>query len=83
MPADAEIISNGATVWVNTDICLGRFGRLGVDIHHDGAGQLQGLHCLDCFERTADLDRDWERFKGAMLAHHNVVVDDSYKPTRG
>lgn len=77
-----EIESDGTTVWVNTDICLGRFGRMGVDIHHGAEGQKQGLHCLDCFVRTASLDEDWNRFKASMLAHHAIQISDNFKPRR-
>lgn len=75
-----EITSDGKTVWVNTDINLGRFGAHAVDVHHDAEGQGAGKHCLDCFLRTGDLDADWARFKAGMLAHHGVTVSDIHKP---
>lgn len=78
----AEITTDGTTVWVNTDICLGRFGKKAVDVHHVAEGQIAGFHCLDCFHRSGDLDADWERFKASMLRHHNVVIDDQYRPDR-
>lgn len=67
-----ELIDDGRTVWVNTDICLGRFGRMGVDVHHDAAGQSQGKHCLDCFPRSSDAKADWSRFRASMERHHGI-----------
>lgn len=79
---EAEITTDGTTVWVNTDICLGRFGRKAVDVHHVAKGQIAGFHCLDCFHRTDNLDADWSRFKASMLKLHGVEIDDQYRPNR-
>lgn len=72
-----EIITDGRTVWVNSpEVCLGRFGPNGVDVHNDTAGQMAGHQCLDC--RPGD--PDWEAFKTAMLKHHGITVAESHKP---
>jgi hypothetical protein len=36
-----EIIGDGRTVWINAEdgICIGRFGRFGINVHHDANGQ--------------------------------------------
>ena len=83
MKLKPEITSDGTTVWVNTDINLGRFGKHAVDVHHDAAGQAAGKHCLNCFRRTpGNLVEDWNRFKASMLEHHGVNVSDHHRPVQ-
>lgn len=73
---DVEIRSDGKTVWVNgPEVCLGRFGPRGVDVHNDAAGQMEGHQCLDCRQEP-----DWEAFKASMLKYHEVEVSDDYRP---
>lgn len=78
----AEISSDGKHVWVNSPdgMCIGRFGRAIVDVHHDTTGQSAGKHCLACKPRTADLDADWKFFVENMALHHRVDVGVEHKP---
>jgi hypothetical protein len=74
-----EILTDGITVWVNsqTGHTIGRFGKLGIDIHNatsDG--------CLYCTHSETTLD-DWFIFVGAMIGFHGVTVDPRrYMPER-
>lgn len=76
-----EILSDGVTVWVNSDkgYCLGRFGRMGIDVHRP-PGDTKG-ECLYCTHAPVTA-RDWKMFKTQMKRHHNVVVTDQDKPLR-
>lgn len=76
-----EITSNGTTVWVNTAICIGRFGIAGIDVHKDWEGQMEdGSPCLDCIPASGDHLADWERFKASMKTHHNVEIPEKHRP---
>ena len=78
-----DITSDGACVWVNAadGSCVGRYGRLGVDVHKDVAAMLLGEgQCLDCRRHTGVLDDDWAYFKASMLHHYGVVVGEEHKP---
>lgn len=85
MPANDhhEITSDGVTVWVNDNMgtCIGRFGKLGFEVHRDTEGQLSGgSQCLACNERTDDFEADWATFKADMLRFYGVAVGDAVKP---
>jgi len=77
-----EIRSAVSAVWVNDDTghCIGRFGRLGIDVHYPVAAQLEhGDQCLACSHgRTGE--EDWQRFRALMLEHHGVDVPDTARP---
>lgn len=77
-----EVISNGATVWVNSasGMCVGRFSRHGVDVHNDYQAQLDGKgECLDCCHDLQPVE-SWERFVSSMEEHHGIKVDESHRP---
>ena len=77
---DHEIISDGVTVWVNTAIlCIGRFGRMGIDVHRGTIEEQRVSECLDCTHGPVSPE-DWERFKSSMLKFHGVVVGDEHRP---
>ncbi len=72
-----EVSSDGQTVWVNNAfVNIGRFGRLGIDVHNADA-----TSCLHCTHGITTVE-DWETFKLKMLEHHGVVVTDEHKPKR-
>lgn len=78
-----EVCSNTQTVWVNsglTGCSLGRFGKFGIDIHHDVAEQMQsGEHCLGCTHTTPTV-QDWYHFVSEMKRVYGVVVDEEHRP---
>ena len=76
-----EISTDGKTVWVNgPSVCIGRFGRGGVDVHRDAAGQMDsGDACLDCFTDGTPAEM-WDRFRASMLKFHDVDVPENFRP---
>jgi len=72
-----EISTDGVTVWVNgPEYLLGRFGRLGIDVHSATGGECQ--YCTH-----GDTSRfDWYVFCGAMAQFHQIDVPDTYMPVR-
>ena len=77
-----EILTDGQTVWVNLDdgMCIGRFSRFGVDVHNDAETQLEtGKQCLDCIHDLPHHEA-WERFRGSMLTHYQIEVEESLRP---
>ena len=80
-PDNVQIQSDGKTVWVNTPNgnCIARFGKMGIDIHHDDTnGKAQCLYCTH--ELTQP--KDWKTFQEKTKELHNVEVTDEHKPTR-
>lgn len=77
-----EITADGTTVWVNTTegVCIGRFGRRGIDVHRAPGDQTLG-ECLFCTHVETTLE-DWKKFVWAMQRHHGVLVSDSFVPDR-
>lgn len=77
-----EILASANAVWVNDDTghCIGRFGRLGIDVHHAAAAALaEPSQCLACTHgRTSEAE--WQRFRALMLEHHGVAVPDAARP---
>lgn len=69
-----EIITDGRTVWINNAVLLGRFSRMGIDVHVHG-------RCLEgsCFPGPCYLSH-WQQFKELMQKHHNIEVEDKYMP---
>lgn len=77
-----EILSNGATVWVNSSsgACIGRFVRNGVDVHKDFQAQMDGEgECLDCCHGLPPRE-SWDRFVSSMLEHYQIEIDDKHRP---
>ena len=76
-----QIVSDGTTVWVNdaTGYCLGRFGRMGIDVHvppSDDGGR-ECLYCMSTYAVTID---DWQSFVSKMREHHGVKISHEYMP---
>ena len=80
---DHMIESDGKTVWVTgpEGDCVGRFGRLGIDIHNEIAAQVSGApQCLECTHGPVT-PADWDRFRVAMQEHYGIDVPDAHRPT--
>ena len=75
-----QIDSDGTTVWVNdnTGYCIGRFGRMGIEIH---ANPESGNECLFCTHKQVDQD-DWVLFAEKMFEFYQVVDLESHCPKR-
>lgn len=80
--SNSDVESDGVTVWVNerSGYCLGRFGRMGIDVHVDPMDN-KGTQCAFCTHGPVTA-LDWDIFKRKMLEVHDVVVDDKYLPDR-
>lgn len=78
-----EVSTDGRTVWVNTAVCLGRFGPMGIDVHKDITEQMAktGTECLFC-THTPTTREDWELFRKKMKELHDVIVPQKYMPRR-
>lgn len=79
-----EVINDGVTVWVNasTGECIGRFGRMGIDIHQTVEAQLEShSQCLECTHGPTTVE-DWDRFRAAMLEHYGIEVPVHHMPKR-
>jgi len=63
--SEHEILTGANAVWVNdeTGHCIGRFGRLGIDVHYPADQALdQPSQCLACTHgRTGE--GEWQRFR--------------------
>lgn len=79
-----QVESNGTTVWVNsgeTGGCLGRFGKTGIDVHHDIDTQMkEGKQCLNCTHHPPT-NEDWTTFVQDMKKHYGIEVGEEHKPT--
>ena len=75
-----QIQSDGVTVWVNdnTGYCIGRFGRMGIDIH---AGPDSDTECLYCTHQPVT-KTDWQTFVDGMKKFHNVTGLEKHCPLR-
>ncbi len=69
-----EILTDGRTVWINREMLLGRFSRMGIDVHSQG-------RCIEesCFPGPCYRSH-WEQFKQLMKEHHGIIVADKYMP---
>jgi hypothetical protein len=66
MDEEVEITYGHSAVWVNTSVCLGRFGIMGIDVHSNVAAQIAGEQkCLYCTHAKTTI-ADWHRFIIAM-----------------
>ncbi len=64
----------------HTGCCIGRFSKMGVDVHKAGPDQVAtGIQCLDCFH-GGDPRELWDRFVISMRNHHGVEVPPGAKP---
>lgn len=77
---DLDISTDGVTVWVHdhTGYCIGRFGRMGIDIHRLPTDKGE---CLFCTHAAVTAD-DWVVFQQQMKLLHDVEVADSFTPRR-
>ena len=77
-----DITSDGTTVWVNGEISLlGRFGRMGIDIHQPLSMQCIKGECLYC-THSPTTRADWDLFVVKMKELLGVMVDEKYMPLR-
>ncbi len=84
MNDDYQITTDGTTVWVNHSqgYMIGRFGRMGVDIHRTLEDQITtGSECLACTHGPVTV-QDWELFVSGMQTHYGIAVTDHYRPVR-
>lgn len=79
-----QIETDGVTVWVtgSDGSCVGRFGAMGVDIHHTVESQVaNGVQCLLCTHGQTGPDH-WDQFVAGMKTHHDITIPDRYRPIR-
>ena len=80
-----QIKSDGKTVWVNgpEGEALGRFGLMGIDIHHTIKEQTteNKPQCFACTHQQTFL-KDWTMFQIIMKQKYNIRITDKHKPTR-
>lgn len=75
-----DITSDGVTVWVNgEDGLLGRFGRMGIDVHHPPTEQFQTGECLFCTHARTN-HGDWNVFVAKMKEHFGINVPEEHRP---
>ena len=77
-----EVHSDGRTVWIcdAEGMNRARFGRLGYDVHHAAARQLEtGTVCLACRRRRLTA-ADWPDWQASVRAHLGVEVGDEHAP---
>jgi hypothetical protein len=77
-----EILTDGRTVWVNADpgICIGRFSRLGAEVHNDFEAMTQGGK--ECLERWHGrmTTKHWVRWVSSMRRHYGIDIGNEYAP---
>ncbi len=73
MSIETSVTTDGATVWVNSVICLGRFSERAAEVF-DQAGE-KTLYAA----KHPDLD-EWYRFVRAIAHHHGVTVGSEHTP---
>lgn len=79
----AEIISDGRTVWVNGEngMCLARFNQFGIDVHTDFDGQIKtGISCLACTHEKPGLT-EWRSFQVLTRRFHGISIEDEHMPS--
>lgn len=68
------------TVWVHDNLegsTVGRFGKLGVDIHNSVAAQMDGLpQCRLCTHGPVNRS-DWQLFRDKALEFWGVVIEEN------
>ncbi len=79
---DYQIDGGHAAVWVSCadGSCIGRFGKMGIDVHKTLTQQLAGEgECLECTHgRTTPAD--WHRFVASMMKHYQIDLSDMEMP---
>lgn len=78
---DYEVTGDGRTVWVNSSICIGRFGVNGIDIHREPGEQREKGECLFCTHKKTTRE-DWDTFVEKMKEFYGVVVLPRFMPER-
>ena len=74
-------VGHNETIWVNSATgCVGRFGRMGVDIHREPMAQQDGSECLCCTHGPVT-ETNWRLFQTEMKRHYGVVIADSLRPS--
>lgn len=77
-----DIDSDGITVWINSAFgLLGRFGRMGIDIHRPVEEQKDYGECLFCTHAPTTRE-DWDIFVAKMKELFGVVVPKRHMPKR-
>ncbi len=80
---DFVIESDGRTVWVHRGAeTIGRFGRMGVDVHSTMAEQTEGAGQCKCCTHGLTGWKEWRLFQFAMRQHHGADVGDRWAPDR-
>lgn len=82
MKDDPQVQSDGITVWVHDahdGSCIGRFGRMGIDIHRPVSEQAEHGQCLLCTHGSTGPDH-WRRFVAAMQDIYDVKVSERHRP---
>lgn len=77
-----EIFTDGRTVWINASdgSSVGRFGRMGIDIHTSADDQMNGApQCLACTHERTTVS-DWHKFQVLMKQHFDIDIDVSLMP---
>lgn len=74
-----EIHSDGVTVWVNGQLCLGRFGTFAFGIYASNKSKHREIVDNGLEETTLE---DWAEFKEKMLKYHGVKILNRYIPKR-
>lgn len=81
-PLVHDITSDDRTVWVNGATgLLGRFGKMGIDIHRPLTEQQESGECLFCTHEPTTAE-DWDVFVVKMKELYGVDVPDSHRPRR-
>lgn len=78
-----EVAWDGNTVWVNSakGMCVGRFSRVGVDVHNDFDTQVAtGKQCMKC-THTCPTMADWDLFVLTMTRLYGASITEEHKPT--
>ena len=82
MSNEDQIESDGITVWVHdrTDgSCIGRFGRMGIDIHRPILQQAEFGQCLLCTHGPTGA-AEWRQFVEAMKRIFEIEISEHHRP---
>jgi len=72
-PRNEASVGRNRTVWVNRGACIGRFGRMGIDIHREPEDAMALGECLLCTHKPTTKD-DWLRARPAGGRRYHVRV---------
>jgi len=76
MEYELQLTPSRNAVWVHASdgVTVGRFGKMGIDIHNSMAVQLEtGKQCLLCTHRPVNGD-DWGKFREKALELWNIDI---------